>query len=241
MAGNLTVEQCGRLFQTRQACSNYGIGTDGRVGMYCEEGDRAWCSANFDNDHRAINIEVANDGGEPDWHVSDTALNKLIDLCVDICQRNGISELIYTGDTDGNLTRHNMFTATVCPGPYLQSKFPWIAATVNERLNMDSTKYVLKIGYASLGDIRTFINLLVSFNVGCVEENGYITTKELTGSQKAAVEAKAKELGVPCVVVSEEKDEDPDYKTMYLELKADFENYKKTIRTISDELSHAVI
>ena len=136
MAGNLTIETVGNLFaqSTRNASSNYGIGTDGRVGMYVEEKDRAWTSSSGDNDHQAITIEVANNGGAPNWPVSDTALAKLIDLCVDICKRNGIKQLNYTGDKAGNLTRHNMFAATACPGPYLQSKFPYIAAEVNKRL-----------------------------------------------------------------------------------------------------------
>lgn len=140
MAGNLTVETCGNVFAptSRQASSNYGIGSDGRVGMYVEEKNRAWTSSNAANDHQAITIEVANDqiGGE--WHVSDKALSKLIELCVDICQRNGIKKLNYTGDATGNLTRHNMFASTSCPGPYLQSKFPYIAEEVNKRLNTDA-------------------------------------------------------------------------------------------------------
>lgn len=137
MAGNLSVETCGNVFSSgkRQASSNYGIGSDGRVGMYVEENRRAWTSSNAANDHRAITIEVANDGGSStNWHVSDKALAKLIDLCVDICKRNGITKLVYTGDTNGNLTRHNMFVATTCPGPYLQSKFPYIVEEVNKRL-----------------------------------------------------------------------------------------------------------
>lgn len=134
MAGNLSVESCGRVFQNREASSNYGVGSDGRVGCYVEEENRAWCTANPANDRRAINIEVANDGGAPDWHVSDIAIEKTIQLCVDICKRYGISRLNYTGTKDGNLTRHNMFMATTCPGPYLQSKFPYIADEVNRRL-----------------------------------------------------------------------------------------------------------
>lgn len=135
MAGNLTVETCGEVFQgSREASSNYGIGTDGRVGMYVEEKDRSWCSSSGDNDHQAVTIEVANDGGDPDWHVSDTALAKLIDLCVDICRRNGIENLNFTGDKSGNLTMHKWFAATACPGPYLESKFPYIAEQVNARL-----------------------------------------------------------------------------------------------------------
>lgn len=141
MAGNLTVEQCGAIFAptSRQASSNYGIGSDGRVGMYVEECNRSWCSSNAENDHRAVTIEVANDGGAPDWHVSDKALSKLIELCADICKRNGITKLSYTGDKSGNLTMHKWFAATGCPGPYLESKFPYIAEQVNKKLSSGSS------------------------------------------------------------------------------------------------------
>lgn len=137
MAGNLTIEQCGAGFASpsRQASSNYGIGSDGRIALYVNESDRSWCSSSPENDHRAITIEVANDGGAPDWHVSDKALAALIDLCTDICKRNGIERLNFTGDKSGNLTMHKYFTATACPGPYLESKFPYIADEVNKRLN----------------------------------------------------------------------------------------------------------
>ena len=137
MAGNLSVEACGNVFATtdRQASSNYGIGSDGRVGMYVEEANRSWCSSNRENDNKAITIEVANDDTTSGkWHVSDAALSKLIDLCVDICQRNGIPRLNFTGDKTGNLTMHKWFTPTLCPGPYLESKFPYIAEQVNLRL-----------------------------------------------------------------------------------------------------------
>lgn len=141
MAGNLSVETCGNVFATtdRQASSNYGIGTDGRIGMYVPEDYRAWTSSNRDNDEVAVTIEVANDGGAPDWHVSDKALAALIDLCVDICKRNGIDKLNFTGDKSGNLTMHKWFAYTACPGPYLESKFPYIAEEVNKRLGAKET------------------------------------------------------------------------------------------------------
>lgn len=136
MAGNQSIESCGAGFAdpARQASSNYAIGSDGRVGMYVEEANRSWCSSNREVDHRAITIECANDGGSPDWHVSDAALTKLIDLCTDICKRNGIPQLNFTGDKTGNLTMHKYYAATACPGPYLGGKFPYIAQEVNKRL-----------------------------------------------------------------------------------------------------------
>lgn len=104
--------------------------------MYVEEKNRSWCSSSSNNDHEAITIEVANDGGaKTNWHVSSKAINKLILLCEDICKRNNIKKLIYTGDKNGNLTRHNMFSNTTCPGSYLQSKFPYIVDEVNKLLN----------------------------------------------------------------------------------------------------------
>lgn len=137
VAGNLTVEQVGNIFATkeRKASSNYGVDNHGRVGMYVEEKNRAWTSSNSDNDNQAVTIEVANITGAPDWKVSDIALNKTIDLCVDICKRNNIKRLNFTGDKTGNLTMHKMFANTSCPGPYLESKFPYIADIVNKRLN----------------------------------------------------------------------------------------------------------
>lgn len=116
------------------ATRTYGIDSEGRIGLYCDEKNRPWTSSSPANDHQAITIEVANDGGAPDWHVSDKALTALVDLCVDICKRDGIPRLNFTGDATGNLTQHNYFAATGCPGPYLKSKFPYIASEVNKRL-----------------------------------------------------------------------------------------------------------
>lgn len=136
MAGNLTVEQCGEVFapSSRKASSNYGVGTDGRVGMYVPENYRSWATSSSANDNIAVTIEVANDGGA-NWHVSDKALQKTIELCADICKRNGIKKLNFTGDKNGNLTMHKWFAATACPGPYLESKFGYIADEVNKILS----------------------------------------------------------------------------------------------------------
>jgi len=150
MAGNGTLSGCSsgwiNLWNNNQkkASSNYGIDSNGGVGLYVEENRMAYTSSNANNDNQAVTIEVANtqeaanmgDVKGNNWEVSDTAYNKLVDLCVDICKRNGIIKLNYTGDSTGNLTRHNMFSATTCPGPYLQGKFSSIKAIVNKRLKL---------------------------------------------------------------------------------------------------------
>lgn len=137
MAANLSLMEVGSLFsQTeRKASSNYAIDSSGRIGLYVLEKDRAWSSSNSENDSRAVTIEVANDETGGMWHVSDAAYNSLIDLCVDICRRNDIKELDFTGDADGNLTIHKMFDSnTQCPGPYLESRMKDIADEVNRQL-----------------------------------------------------------------------------------------------------------
>ena len=144
MAGNLTVERCGELFSNpeRDASSNYGIDSTGKIGLYVEEKDRSWASSNRDNDMRAITIEVANDGGEPDWHVSSKAYKALINLLVDVCKRNGIKQLLWKADKHlignvkkQNMTVHRWFKNKACPGEYLYSHMGDIADAVNKKLS----------------------------------------------------------------------------------------------------------
>lgn len=142
VAGVATVEGLGATFSgARQVSAQYGIGNDGRIGMYVEEKDRAWTSSNAWNDHQAITIEVSNSAGAPNWPVSEKAFNSLIDLCVDICkrnpnikQKNGKSGIYFDGTKEGSLTHHQMFAHTGCPGPYLLGKFNEICDLVNARL-----------------------------------------------------------------------------------------------------------
>ena len=116
MAGVATLEQFGETVAraSRKMSSNYAIDKNARVGLFCDEGDRSWCSSSAWNDHRAITIEVSNSATTANWPVSDKVYAKLIDLCVDICQRNNIKELTYTGDKNGSLTFHRFFSATAC-------------------------------------------------------------------------------------------------------------------------------
>lgn len=139
MADDIPLERLGEVFAEpdRRASSNYAIDTRGRVALYVEEANRAWTSSSPENDHQAVTIEVANDETGGDWHVSGASYKALLTLCTDICLRNGIEALVYTGDPEGNLTIHKMFSEnTECPGPYLERKMPEIAEEVNRRLEI---------------------------------------------------------------------------------------------------------
>lgn len=146
MAGNLTCERCANVLQGHGGSVNYMIDTNGKIGVMIDEQYRAWTSSSRPNDMRAVTIEVANDGGVPDWHVSDKALAATIELCADICKRNGF-KLNYTGDTSGNLTMHKWFAATGCPEKYLGGKYPYIAAEVNKRLAAATPKTLDSSGF----------------------------------------------------------------------------------------------
>lgn len=157
VVGQVTVEQLGETFAkaSRKASSNYGIGKDGKIGMYVEEKDRSWCSggkdkdgkvirvngiSGADNDHRAITIEVASDTTHP-YAITEEAYKGLIELLVDICKRNDIKKLKWKGDKslvgkpeNQNLTVHRWFANTSCPGKYLYDLHGKIAQDVNSRL-----------------------------------------------------------------------------------------------------------
>lgn len=143
VVGQCSVETLGAIFapSSRQASSNYGVGYDGRFGMYCEEKDRSWCSSSAANDNRAITIEVASDTTEP-YAVNDKAYAALLDLVTDICRRNGIKKLVWSTKKNErvnhlngcNLTVHRDYANKSCPGNYLYERQGAIAAEVNKRL-----------------------------------------------------------------------------------------------------------
>ena len=142
MAGDLSVETCGNVFQTREASSNYGVDSNGRIGMYVLECNRSWCSSNGTNDNRAITIEVADKQVNGKWVVSDKAMSALINLVTDCCQRNSIKRLVWSDNKNNrvnhingcNMTVHKDFASTTCPAD-LYYKMGYIADEVNKRLS----------------------------------------------------------------------------------------------------------
>ena len=114
VVGQCSVETLGNIFAptSRQASSNYGVGVDGRIGMYVEEKDRSWCSSNAANDNRAITIEVASDTAHP-YAVNAKAYAALLDLVTDICRRNGIKKLVWSTNKNERVNHLNGCNMTV--------------------------------------------------------------------------------------------------------------------------------
>jgi len=148
MAGNLSIETCGNLFAktSTKASSNYGIGSDGRIGLYVDEKDRSWATSSSVNDNRAVTIEVASESKSP-YKVTDKAYKALIKLVADICKRNGIKKLVWSTDkatrinhlNGANMTVHRDYANKACPGDYLYNLHGQIAKEVNEILNPKTT------------------------------------------------------------------------------------------------------
>ena len=146
VVGQCSVETLGNIFASkeRQASCNYGIGADGRVGMYCEEKNRSWCSSSSANDQRAVTIECASDTTAP-YAFKDIVYNKLIELCIDICKRNGKKKLLWLGDKSKTLnykpksdemvlTVHRWFANKSCPGDWMYQRMGDLAAKVTAKL-----------------------------------------------------------------------------------------------------------
>lgn len=151
VVGQLSAESiCGCFISTsRQASCNYGIGTDGRISMSVEEKNRSWCSSSRENDQRAVTIECASDKTAP-YAFNDAVYASLVNLCVDICQRNGKSKLLWLGDKNKTLayapksdemvlTVHRWFANKSCPGNWLYNRLGNLAAEVTKRLTGGST------------------------------------------------------------------------------------------------------
>lgn len=151
VVGQCSVETLGNIFAptSRQASCQYGIGVDGRVGMYVEEKNRSWCSSSNANDQRAITIECASDNTHP-YAFKNVVYDKLVELCTDICKRNGKSKLLWLGDKDKTLnyspkshemvlTVHRWFDNKSCPGDWLYNRLGNLAAEVTKRLAGGST------------------------------------------------------------------------------------------------------
>lgn len=148
MVAQWTAEQgCNYFFnKSISAAPNYVIGCDGKVGVCVNEEDRSWCSSNKDNDHRAITIEVASEKTAP-FKVRPVAYAKLIELVAEICQRNGIKELVWSNNKEDrvnhkngcNMTVHRDFANKSCPGEYLYNLMPDIAKAVNKLLTGETS------------------------------------------------------------------------------------------------------
>ena len=151
IVGQLSAETIGACFDhtSVQASCNYGIAVDGRVALIVPENVRSWCSSSSANDQRAVTIECASDKTAP-WAFRDNVYQRLIELCVDICKRNGKNKLLWLADKQKTLayqpaademilTVHRWFANKACPGDWLYERLGDLAEKVTKALGGSST------------------------------------------------------------------------------------------------------
>ena len=155
VVGQCSVEALGNIFMdaNREASCNYAIGADGRVLLCVDEGNRSWCSSSNSNDQRAVTIECASELKHP-YAFNDKVYNKLVELCVDICKRNGKKKLLWINDKNKALnystksdemllTVHRWFDNKSCPGDWLYNRLGDLAKQVTKQLGSKVEKPTL--------------------------------------------------------------------------------------------------
>ena len=154
VVGQCTAEGLGDWFHksSTKASSNYGIDKNGRIGLYVEEKNRSWCTSSNANDQRAVTIECASDKAEP-YAMHQVVYDRLVDLCEDICRRNGKKKLLWFGDKNKSLnyqpkademliTVHRWFANKSCPGDWLYARLGDLAAKVTSRLGSGNVEVI---------------------------------------------------------------------------------------------------
>lgn len=195
MAGVLTAEQCGRIFQTvgRKGSSNYGIGKNADVGLYVDESNTSWCNSNWDSNCKSVTIETSNCSVGGNYPVSDAVLNKLIELVADIAKRNNLGTLV----KGKNVVWHSMYANTNCPGAYLLSKLDYIIEQAN-KINNTQTNTTQSQTTKSIVDLA---NEVIAGKYGVGEAR-----KQALGSLYNEVQAKVNEiLGSKTTTVTNKK------------------------------------
>lgn len=227
VVGQLSCESICGCFTSpqREASCNYGIGTDGRISLCVEEKNRSWCSSSNANDQRAVTIECSSDKTAP-YAMTDAVYAALIDLCTDICKRNGKSKLLWFGDKNKTLsyepkademiiTVHRWFANKSCPGDWLYNRLGDLAAKVTSRLGGGSqqpsgTLYRVQTGAykqkanadAQLAKVKS-----AGFDTYMVQAGGYYKIQVGAYSKKAnadAMAAKLKAAGFDTYITTEQ-------------------------------------
>lgn len=214
VVGQLSCERICDCFPAgRGASCNYGIGTDGRISLCVEEKNRSWCSSSNANDQRAVTIECSSDKTAP-YAMTDAVYAALIDLCTDICKRNGKKKLLWFGDKDKTLayepkademiiTVHRWFANKSCPGDWLYNRLGDLATKVTSRLGGGSqpqpsgTLYRVQTGAykqkvnadAQLAKVKA-----AGFDTYMVQAGGYYKIQVGAYSKKANADAMAAKL-----------------------------------------------
>lgn len=195
--GQVSIEDMGAWLCNpgAKASATYGIGKDGRIGLFVEEKDRPWTSSSAENDNRAVTIECASDTVDP-YEINGKVYNALIELCIDVCRRNGKDCLLWFGDkaktlaynpksNEMVLSVHRWFANKACPGEYIYKRLGTIAETVTRALcgasGASGDKYVVRLAFNQPATQTNSFNNLVYAKAEADRHPGYSVYEAETG------------------------------------------------------------
>ena len=108
-AGNLTVQGCYNVWQTRVASAHYQVEDDGTIGQLVYDSNTAWHAGDWDANCKSIGIEHAN---MSDGTITEKCLDNGAHLVAAVCRHYGLGRPQWMK----NVYPHKHFQATSCPG-----------------------------------------------------------------------------------------------------------------------------
>ena len=190
-AGNLSVQGCWNVWQSRQASAHYQVQSDGVIGQLVHDCDTAWALGDFDANCRSINIEHADISSSP-WRISDKCLESGAHLVAALCLAYGLGRPVW----GKNVFPHSHFSSTACPASlqssqkdaYMRRAQEWYDAMAKGG-GAPAAKPSASSGGSSSGTIDSLARRVIAGEFG----NGEARKKAL-GSNYAAVQARVNKI-----------------------------------------------
>lgn len=107
--GDLTVEGCWSVWQTRPASAQYQVESSGRIGQLVNDWDTGWHAGNWIANCKSIGIEHANIAG---GYITEACLDAGAHLVAALCKYYKLGRPQWLK----NVFPHQYFAATSCPG-----------------------------------------------------------------------------------------------------------------------------
>lgn len=108
--GNLSIQGCWNVWQTRPASAHHQVETSGRIGQLVWDRDTAWHAGNWVANTTSIGIEHADASTHP-YRISDACLENGAHLLAALCHYYKLGRPVWGKNVFG----HRDFSATECP------------------------------------------------------------------------------------------------------------------------------
>ena len=123
--GIFTHEQVLNIWKNRPASAHFDVDGRGNVAQYANVNDYAWACANTIGNRDSISIEMCNSTLAPKWLVAPTTWQSAARLAGWL-----FANVIKTPPTSANVVFHHHWYPTACAGPYMDSIYDELLATV---------------------------------------------------------------------------------------------------------------